>query len=391
MNISTDVDRPFLPPQDSALTGEVAVDPGRQQGATTRQIAIVVDTSGSMSGEKIDRAIEGAKYVLGYLEDDDYLTLVGFDATATTVIDAEQYGSMTRDSVVDQIEALSTGGGTDIYAALERAKGQLDSLPSGPDTAKRILLLSDGKDNRRGPEDFDEQARRIDESSIRIRAGGIGSDYNMETIRTLGTVARGEWEHIEQASEIQQFLGRGVEEAATVVGTDAELRMDIAEGVEFTEVYRARPQVQEVDVEYEGDNLAVVKLPDLKDREDQEVRMKIRAPGHDPGEEVTLADVTLNAAGETAEDDITVEYTEDSDKLGVRREDVSIGLDEVRTRIEAGRGNVEEAQTQVENMRTKYGDDAANLDDLEDTVTEVAEGGRAEQSGATKIDDGDRL
>jgi Ca-activated chloride channel family protein len=384
MNVSTDVDRPFLPPVETGLTGQVTIDPGRQRGSNDRQIAIVIDTSGSMSGQKIDRAIDGAKYALGYLDDSDYLTLIDFNSSVSVVCNADRYGNMTRDSVANQIDNLTAGGGTDIYGALEKAQEQLEALPSGPDVAKRILLLTDGKDNRRGPEDFDRQAREIDERGIRIRAGGIGSDYNMETIQTLGTVARGEWAHIEQASEIQQFLGEGLEEAGTVIGTNAELQMDLANGVELTEVYRAEKQVQQSEVDYQGDNVAVIKLPDLKDQQQQEVSMKMKAPGREAGQEMRLAKVTATARGETATGEITVEYTDDSDKVGVRREPVSQGLDEKRTRVLAGKGDVEEAQTQVENMKKKYGEGA--VEDVEDTVTRVAEGGRADQEGATKVD-----
>lgn len=392
MNISTDVDRPFLPPQESALTGEVTIDPGRQQGSNDRQIAIVIDTSGSMGGQKMDRAIEGAKYALGFLEDNDFLTLIDFDSSVSVVIEADRYGNMTRDSVANQIDNLTTGGGTDIYGALEKAEQELEALPSGSDVAKRILLLTDGKDNRRGPEDFDRQVRNIDEKGIRIRAGGIGSDYNMETIQTLGTVSRGEWAHIEQASEIQQFLGDGLQEAGTVIGTDAELRMDLANGVELTEVYRAEKQVQESEVNYEGDNVAVIKLPDLKDQQQQEVSMKMKVPGGEVGRELTLTEVTVDAMGETASGDISVEYTEDGDKLGVRREQVSLGLDKKRTRVLAGQGDVEEARTQVEQMETKYDEDVqSEVEQVEDEVTRVAEGGRAEQEGATKVDDDSRV
>jgi Ca-activated chloride channel family protein len=339
-----------------------------------------------MSGQKMKRAKEGAKYVLGYLEADDYLTLVQFNGSASVSIEGTQYGDLPRKQVVSRIDQLAAGGGTDIYDGLEKATAQLESMPSGSDVARRVLLLSDGKDNRRGPDDFDRQARRIDEKGIRIRAGGIGDEYDMETIRTLGTVARGQWEHIEQASEIQQFFGQAVEDASTVVGSDAELRMDIADGVEFTEVYRAVPQIQEINVEYQGNNVAVVKLPDLLERQEQQVLLKVQAPGHEADQKVTLADVTLRAGGKTTRGDITVQYTDDNNKLSVRNESVNIRLDEARTRVELGKGDVEAAETQIEQMEAKYGDEAtADIQQLEQETTVVAEGGREEQEGATRI------
>jgi len=90
-----------------------------------------------------------------------------------------------------------------------------------------------------------------------------------------------------------------------------------------SEVYRALPQAQEVGVEWE-DNAAVVKLPDLTEREHQRVVLKIHAPARRELEEVTLADVTLSARSDTASDDVTVEYTDDNDKIAEHDESVSI-------------------------------------------------------------------
>lgn len=385
-SLSTKLNRPYLPPLGSQqqIVGRVTVDPGVQTGSVERHIALVADTSGSMSGDKIQRVRDGAKFVLGYLDDDDILTIVGFDSSPTVVLEATRYGDIGRDGVVERIETLTAGGGTDIHGGLEQATEQLRELPKGDNTARRILLLSDGKDNRRGPEDFERQARDIDEHGIRIRAGGVGDKYNEETIRTLGTAARGQWSHIEEAGEIQEFFGEAVEEASTVVGANAELRMDIADGVEFTEVYRAIPQTQEIDVEYAGPNQVVVKLPDLLDRETQKVMMKIQAPGSEVERELVLADLTLEAGSKTAAGQLVVEYTDDGDLLGVENEDVSIELDETRIRTKLGEGEVGEAETRVEQMETKYGQEA-NVDELQDDVTRVKEGGRTEQEEITKV------
>ncbi len=390
-NVSTELNRPYLPPLGSQqqVIGRITVEPGMQTTAVERHIALVIDTSGSMSGDKIQRARDGAKFVLGYLEDNDFLTIVGFDSSPTVVLEAARYGELSQDRVVSCIEDLTAGGGTDIHGGLERATEQLREIPMGGNTARRILLLSDGKDNRRGPEDFDRQAREIDEFGIRIRSGGIGDEYNEETIRTLGTAARGQWSHIEEAAEIQEFFGQAIEEASTVVGANAELQMDIAEGVEFTEVYRAMPQTQQIDVEYTGNNQGVVKLPDLLDRETQKVIMKIQIPGKEIETNFKLADLILSAGSQTAKSELTVEFTDDNELLSVENKDVSIGLDETRIRTKLGEGDTETAETRVKQMEKKYGEEV-NVEKLEDDVTRVKEGGRAEQEETTRVkpDDG---
>jgi len=385
-SLTTKLNRPYIQPNGGSqeLVGEVTVDPGLQTSQPDLQIAVLVDRSGSMSGDRIETAREGAKRALGYLDDDDVLTVIGFNSSADVALEATRFGDAERDDVESATDDLTAGGGTDIHGGLELATEELRDLPEDDDTVRRILLLSDGVDNVRGPDDFERQARDIDEHGIRIRAAGIGDEYDEETIRTLGSTSRGQWSHIEEPGEIQEFFGEALDDAETVVGTDAELRMNIADGVEFTEVYRAQPQVQEVDVEYEGTNEAVVKLPDLQERETQKVLMKIRAPGRDSETDLTLADVHLDAGNKSAEGEIELGYTTDGDLLGIEHKEVSVELDKTRVRKDLGEGDVESAETRVDKMKDKHGE-SAEIDELEEGVTRVAEGGRAEQEKQTKV------
>jgi Ca-activated chloride channel family protein len=344
-----------------------------------------------MSGEKIQQARDGAAWVFGLLSEDDYVTLVGFDAEATVHIPTTRWGRLERDEAMDAVDDLAAGGGTDMFGGLASAQEELKSSRAGPDAVKRLLLLSDGKDNEHDPEDFESLARDVDDAGVRIQSAGIGEDYNEDTIRTLGTTARGTWTHLEASGDIEEFFGDAVEQAASVVAPDAQLELDVAAGVEVSEVYRALPQAQEVDVEWE-DNAAVVKLPDLTEREHQRVTLKIHAPARRELEDVTLADVTLSARGDTASDAVTVEYTDDQELLAEHDESVSIDHKQTVIRTELGKGNVEAAETQVEKMTVVHGEDAEAVQEADRQTQLVKEGGRAEQSQATQIvDEGDRL
>ncbi len=385
-SLTTKLNRPYLPTTGNAteITGRVTIDPGVQLDDPDVQIAVVVDTSGSMAGDRIETARDGAKRALGYLDDDDVLTVVGFNSSASVALEATRFGDASRETIEDSIDDLTAGGGTDIHGGLELATEQLRGLDEGENTVRRILLLSDGKDNIRGPEDFERQARDIDELGIRIRAGGIGDEYDQETIRTLGSTSRGQWSHIEEPSEIQEFFGEALTDAETVVGADATIEMDIADGVEFTEVYRAMPQVQETEAEYIDSNVAVVKLPDLQERQKQKVLLKIRVPGQTEEGSLRVADVELEAGNKSASGSFDVEFTADGDDLAIEHPEVGRELDETRIRVAAGEGDEEEADDRMTKFRDKHGDDA-DVDDLEDEVTEVMEGGRAEMDGVTKV------
>jgi Ca-activated chloride channel family protein len=391
--ISTDINRPNVPPSGTKITAEVDVEPGEKENEVERHIALCIDTSGSMSGDKIERARDGVRWVFGLLDEGDYVSVTAFDTESELVLRPTRWGDITREEAMERVDGLAAGGGTDMYSGIETAKESLDSLSELPATAespvRRILILSDGKDKHHDPPAFQDIALDVDEAGIRIEAAGIGEEYNEETIRNLGTTARGEWTHLEAAGDIEDFFGEAVEMAKDVVAPHAQLELDVASGVEVSEVYRALPQAQEVALDWEA-NTAIVKLPDLTEREEQRVVMKIHVPPQEGNQsEGALADVTLTARGGEASDTISVEYTDDNEKLATNNEDVQLDHQQTVIKTELGRGNVETAETQVEKMTRIHGAETEVVQEAQRETEIVKEGGRAERNRATKIVDDD--
>jgi len=403
-HMTTELNRPYVPPTGTTVTGTVDVTPGRKSDGdgVVRHIALCIDTSGSMHQDgKIGRAREGVRWVCGLLDDEDYLTIISFDSDAEQILRPTRWGDISRDEAMETVDELTSGGGTNMYDGIEVARKALASLADreGMDgtPVRRLLLLSDGKDQHREPHEFTDVAQAVDNQGIRIEAAGIGDEYEEETIRTLGTTARGKWTHLQEPGDIEEFFGEAVEQAKSVVAPDAQLELDVAPGVEVSDVYRAVPQAQEVSLDWEA-NTAIVRLPDLTEREEQRVVMKFHVPAaadvDQDGESgpLTLADVTLTARGGKASETITVEYTEDPDKLAEHKEAVQLDHQQTVIKTELGKGNVEAAETKVEKMTKIHGDDAEPVDELKAETQLVKEGGRAEQSQATQIvTDDDRI
>ena len=114
--------------------------------ASDRDIALVLDTSGSMEGEPIEQTKEAAsKFVDTVFEQNSMVGLVGYDSSS------EIYSSLTQDAKLlkEEIDGLCIGGRTDMYSGLENAD---QVLKSGNSTKKIIVLMSDGCPNE-GPEE----------------------------------------------------------------------------------------------------------------------------------------------------------------------------------------------------------------------------------------------
>lgn len=101
---------------------------------------LVVDTSLSMRGEKIEAARRAASEFLRELEDEDQASLVAFSDRAETLLPMSE----SRKPALRAVEGIEAQGGTALYDAVHRAAMDLGETKS---RARRVaLVLSDGRD-----------------------------------------------------------------------------------------------------------------------------------------------------------------------------------------------------------------------------------------------------
>jgi Ca-activated chloride channel family protein len=388
--VETAVNRPYVPPVGTTVFTTVDIHPGERTGPVERHLVLCVDTSGSMTGEKIMRTREGIEWVFGLLEPDDCVAVVGFDAEPELLLEPAQWGNVDAETVEECVRSIKPGGGTNTFEALghaQEALAAMDQAGGDDQPVRQILLVSDGKDERHDLAAFEELAAGIDDAGIRIYAGGIGDSYDEDTIRTLGRGARGEWAHLEEPGDIEAFFGDAVERAGTVVAPDARLTFDLATGVELDEVYRAEPQAQAAGVDREAGTVTV-GLPDLAAGERQCVVAKVHAPPREAGTDATLAEVTVTADGADASDAIAVEYTEAKAKLATNEAAIQLAHEDAIHRTELGRGDLQAATKRLERMTTISSEDAAEVRAALRRTQRVREGGRAARNRATRVDTG---
>jgi Ca-activated chloride channel family protein len=336
-----------------------------------------------MSGKKIEKVREGANWVIGLLNDQDHLGIVTFDSSPTVQLPATRMTDANKDSARDIVDDISAGGGTDIEGGIQDAGSTLQGLGDGG--VRNILLLSDGHADG----NYERLAKRMSDRGVSIMSAGIGSKYNEKVIRTLAEHSQGEWRHISKPDEIREFFDETVTEMSTVVGANPTLTMDVTRGTEIEQVYQGSPQVQEIDVEW-TDNTATLPIPDLKQGKTQKVVLEFRAPPRDPGDQFLLANITLEASGETIRQQIAIDYTEDPQKLGVHNQDIEFAFQKTmvtKTMIEAeDESDHREVDEQITRLQEQYPDHEDEATKLERTNETIMEEGQAAKEMASKLE-----
>jgi Ca-activated chloride channel homolog len=135
-----------LKPEDFTLTEDSRrVDVLSADLATDAPISLVLllDTSGSMSGQGITAAKTAASNFIAGLGQDDRVAIVTFDETTITIIDFTTDHRAARDEL-SLVEA-TRGAGTCLYDAAYQAVQMSATVPSG---RRAVVLFTDGVDEK---------------------------------------------------------------------------------------------------------------------------------------------------------------------------------------------------------------------------------------------------
>lgn len=129
--------------------GEYTVAPGNEPAqelvrttSDERDIVLVLDVSGSMSGTPMEETQKASvNFIDTILEEDASIGIVTYDDNAEQLSDF----SIDRSHLTEIASDISSGGGTNIEAGLAEAKSMLDSSNA---KKKIIVLMSDGEPNK---------------------------------------------------------------------------------------------------------------------------------------------------------------------------------------------------------------------------------------------------
>jgi uncharacterized membrane protein len=191
---------------------------------------LVIDKSGSMSGQKMDLAKEAAIAAVEVLTDRDYVGVVAFDGDPYTVSDLQSAGN--RLGIVQSIESIEAGGGTSIYPGLEAAHEALQGVQA---TFKHVILLTDGVSQ---PGDFQGIVETMGGESITVSAVAVGDDSDQDLLQQISRWGKGRYYFTTDPSDIPQIFTKETMTAA---------KSSLVEEPFMPQVYRDSQAVRSID------------------------------------------------------------------------------------------------------------------------------------------------
>jgi Ca-activated chloride channel family protein len=200
-----------------------------------KDVTFVVDTSGSMAGEKMEQAQETLRYCVSQLRPQDRFNIVRFSTTARTLFD--DLTPATEENVTRAqtfIGELRAAGGTAIEQALDRALAQTaqdgrthmvifvtDGLPTVGETDPQLILS--GVDERNA-------------ANARIFSFGVGYDVDTRLLDSLATGNGAISDYVRPSEDIEVAVSTLYDRISYPILSDLEI--DFGD----VEVYDTYPQ-----------------------------------------------------------------------------------------------------------------------------------------------------
>lgn len=279
-------------------------------------LALALDRSGSMQGEKIQDLKAAARLTIEQLSPADFVSIIAFDESTDVIVPGRHADD--KGAIITQIEAINERGGTKMSLGMEQGLQQLQQGHK-PGFVSRMILLTDG-------ETWQDQhlcrqlAQQAGSMGIPITAFGLGDEWNQYLLADIATLSAGNWEYIETPEKIVDAFRQVIAAMQGTRVTNVKVILRLLTGVRPRQVWRVAPLIDRLEAQAIGEHDVQVGLGDLQIA-GQSLLVELDFPPRSPGRfrlaqaEVTCDVPTDGRLGVKCRRDVIVTYSTDQAAL----------------------------------------------------------------------------
>jgi Ca-activated chloride channel family protein len=248
--------RPAVPEgQESTLDFLVRIQPPRPEAEVARpplNLGLVLDRSGSMQGEKLEYAVQAARYVVEHLLPADRVSLTVFDHEVRTLVESTPATEKAR--LLAALTELTARGQTALHAGWAAGSTEVARhVRTGH--LNRVILLSDGQANEgeTNPARIAKSVGAMAHLGVSTTTMGVGEDYNEDLLEGMARAGDGDYHFIESPAQLPAFFAQELRGLMATFGRKVSMRLEVPEGVKVVEVFN----------DFERDERGGYRLPNL--------------------------------------------------------------------------------------------------------------------------------
>ena len=274
----------------------------------------VLDHSGSMRGEKIERLKQAVTLALGKMSPDDWVSVTIFNDSAEVIAQGAPLSKQAN--LIDKVQRIRAGGGTQMSRGMSLGLREVYRQFS-PDRANQLLLFTDGQTYGDEAQCL-RLAKEAGDHKIPIQALGLGTDWNENLLDQVGQLSGGDSDLVESPDEIVPLFTQTVEHSQKAVVRNAQLILRLVSGVAPRQVWQVLPMIANLGYTPMGEHDVQVPLGEIDAEQGKSLLVELLLPPRNPGRyRIAQAEITYdlpvqNVTGASVRSDVIITFTTDA-------------------------------------------------------------------------------
>ncbi len=252
-------------------------------------LSLVLDRSGSMSGQKLHHAKKAAHFAVDQLSAADRASVVAYDDTVTVY--APSQSAANKAALHTAIDSVQTNGSTDLHGGWLEGSTQVAAYLDSS-ALNRVLLLTDGLANAgvTDPKLIARDVEGLSKRGVSTSTLGVGRDFNEDLLMAMAQSGDGNFYFIESAADLERIFALELQGLVAQVGQKVSLGIEPSEGNEVKDALN----------DFSRNEGGRLMLPPLLAGRAIEVALVLRLAPHIGTREVGAFRLAFDVAGETA-------------------------------------------------------------------------------------------
>jgi Ca-activated chloride channel family protein len=258
-------------------------------------LVVVLDRSGSMGGDKIERAKEAAMEALHRLGPKDLFSLVLYDHEVETVVPPQSASNV--EWIEGRIRKIQSRGNTALFAGVSQGAAEMRKNLENRKYVPRILLLSDGQANvgPSAPEDLGRLGAALMKEGVAVTTVGVGTDYNEDLMTRLSQNSDGNAYFAANSAELPRIFNAELGGVLKVVARQVVLEITCTSGVKPLRIIGREGRIH--------GNTVEITLNQLYGGQEKYALIEVEVPAASANEERKIAVASCRYADAITQDD----------------------------------------------------------------------------------------